>query len=138
MLCGGMVGTHAGDTIGVIALADFKTEKSARGATRAFCRVPMGLCRLSFAARHLGAGRQAAETTSAYQHLRAGPCMKMERIKLELGEGLGKAKPQDKKEEFLSQIINRLNEVFVTDQLTDKDMVNYAYTSATRWARTSW
>jgi type I restriction enzyme, R subunit len=40
------------------------------------------------------------------------------------GEGLGTAKPQDKKEEFLSQIINRLNEVFVTD----KDMVNYAYT----------
>ena len=48
--------------------------------------------------------------------------------KLEPGEGLGTAKPQDKKEEFLSQIIHRLNEVFVTDQLTDKDMVNYAYT----------
>ncbi|PUE25880.1 hypothetical protein B9Z38_05905 [Limnohabitans sp. MMS-10A-160] len=48
--------------------------------------------------------------------------------KLEPGEGLGTAKPKDKKEEYLSQIINRLNEVFVTDQLTDKDMVNYAYT----------
>ncbi|WP_233589786.1 hypothetical protein [Acidovorax sp. FJL06] len=48
--------------------------------------------------------------------------------KLVPGEGLGTAKPQDKKEEFLSQIIQRLNEVFVTDQLTDKDMVNYAYT----------
>ncbi|WP_233253769.1 hypothetical protein [Limnohabitans sp. 2KL-1] len=48
--------------------------------------------------------------------------------KLEPGEALGTAKPQDKKEEYLSQIINRLNEVFVTDQLTDKDMVNYAYT----------
>lgn len=48
--------------------------------------------------------------------------------KLEPGEGLGTAKPKDKQEEFLSQIINRLNEVFVTDQLTDKDMVNYAYT----------
>ncbi|CAB5714591.1 Type I restriction enzyme EcoR124II R protein [Delftia tsuruhatensis] len=48
--------------------------------------------------------------------------------KLVPGEGLGTAKPQDKKEEFLSQIIHRLNEVFVTDQLTDKDMVNYAYT----------
>lgn len=47
---------------------------------------------------------------------------------LEPGEGLGSAKPQDKKEEFLSQIISRLNEVFVTDGLTDKDMVNYAYT----------
>jgi type I restriction enzyme R subunit len=48
--------------------------------------------------------------------------------KLEPGEGLGTAKPKDKTEEFLSQIIHRLNEVFVTDQLTDKDMVNYAYT----------
>lgn len=48
--------------------------------------------------------------------------------KLVPGEGLGTAKPNDKKEEFLSQIISRLNEIFVADQLTDKDMVNYAYT----------
>jgi len=48
--------------------------------------------------------------------------------KLEPGEGLGTAKPNDKKEEFLSQIISRLNEIFVVDQLTDKDMVSYAYT----------
>jgi len=48
--------------------------------------------------------------------------------KLEPGEGLGTAKPSDKKEEFLSQIISRLNEIFIADQLTDKDMVNYAYT----------
>ncbi len=48
--------------------------------------------------------------------------------KLEPGEGLGSAKPQDQKEEFLSQIISRLNEIFVADQLSDKDMVNYAYT----------
>lgn len=41
---------------------------------------------------------------------------------------LGSAKPKDLKEEFLSQIITRLNELFVTDQLTDNDMVNYAYT----------
>lgn len=41
---------------------------------------------------------------------------------------LGTAKPRDQKEEFLSQIISRLNELFVTDQLTDKDMVSYAYT----------
>ena len=47
---------------------------------------------------------------------------------LEPGEGLGSAKPQDQKEEFLSQIISRLNEIFVADQLSDKDMVNYAYT----------
>ncbi|WP_244146391.1 type I restriction endonuclease subunit R [Comamonas antarctica] len=49
-------------------------------------------------------------------------------FKLVPGEGLGTAKPNDKTEELLSQIISRLNEVFVTDQLTDKDMVNYAYT----------
>lgn len=47
---------------------------------------------------------------------------------LEPGEGLGTAKPGDKKEEFLAQIIRRLNEIFVADQLTEKDMVNYAYT----------
>lgn len=41
---------------------------------------------------------------------------------------LGSGKGRDQKEEFLSQIIERLNEIFVTDQLTEKDMVNYAYT----------
>jgi type I restriction enzyme, R subunit len=44
------------------------------------------------------------------------------------GEGLGSAKAKDIKEELMSQIINRLNELFITDQLTDKDLVNYAYT----------
>ncbi|PCK07225.1 MAG: hypothetical protein COA42_15335 [Alteromonadaceae bacterium] len=44
------------------------------------------------------------------------------------GESLGTAKPKDKKEEFLSLIISRLNEMFVTDGLTEKDMVNYAHT----------
>lgn len=48
--------------------------------------------------------------------------------KLEPGDGLGSAKAKDKKEEYLSQIIYRLNEVFITDQLTEKDLVNYAYT----------
>jgi len=47
---------------------------------------------------------------------------------LEPGEGLGSATAKDKKEEFLSQIISRLNELFITDELTEKDMVNYAYT----------
>jgi len=47
---------------------------------------------------------------------------------LEPGAELGTAKPRDQKEEFLSQIISRLNELFITDNLTDKDMVNYAYT----------
>lgn len=48
--------------------------------------------------------------------------------KLQPGEGLGSAKPKDKKEEYLSQIVSRLNELFITDELTDADMVNYAYT----------
>lgn len=48
--------------------------------------------------------------------------------KLVPGEGLGSANAKDKKEELLSQIIERLNELFITDELTNKDMVNYAYT----------
>lgn len=44
------------------------------------------------------------------------------------GDGLGTATAKDKNEEFLSQIISRLNEVFITDQLSEKDLVNYAYT----------
>lgn len=49
-------------------------------------------------------------------------------VYLKPGEGLGSASPRDQKEEFLSQIISRLNELFITDGLTDKDLVNYAYT----------
>lgn len=48
--------------------------------------------------------------------------------KLKPGEGLGSGAAKDKKEESLSQIIYRLNELFITDQLTEKDLVNYAYT----------
>lgn len=48
--------------------------------------------------------------------------------KLTPGEGLGTATAKDKKEEFLSHIISRLNELFITDKLTEQDMVNYAYT----------
>lgn len=47
---------------------------------------------------------------------------------LKPGEGLGTASAKDKQEEFLSQIISRLNELFITDHLTEKDLVNYAYT----------
>ena len=47
---------------------------------------------------------------------------------LEPGDALGTAKAKDPKEEFLSQIIVRLNELFITDELTDADMVNYANT----------
>jgi type I restriction enzyme R subunit len=48
--------------------------------------------------------------------------------RLEPGDALGSAKAKDPKEEFLSQIVARLNELFITDELTDKDMVNYAET----------
>jgi type I restriction enzyme R subunit len=48
--------------------------------------------------------------------------------KLVPGDDLGTAKPRDRKEERLSQIISRLNELFITDNLTEKDLVNYAYT----------
>jgi type I restriction enzyme R subunit len=48
--------------------------------------------------------------------------------KLKPGEGLGTAKAKDKQEAFISQIISRLNELFITDNLTEKDLVNYAYT----------
>jgi type I restriction enzyme R subunit len=51
-----------------------------------------------------------------------------EEYKLEPGDGLGTAKAKDRKEEMISQIIHRLNELFITDNLTDKDLVNYAYT----------
>ncbi|WBA79924.1 hypothetical protein [Endozoicomonas sp. GU-1] len=48
--------------------------------------------------------------------------------KLEPGSDMGTAKPKDKKEEFLSQILARLNELFITDNLSDADLINYAYT----------
>jgi type I restriction enzyme R subunit len=51
-----------------------------------------------------------------------------EEYKLVPGDEAGTAKAKDKQTEFLSQIVHRLNELFITDQLTEKDMVNYAYT----------
>ncbi|USE38911.1 hypothetical protein [Endozoicomonas sp. SCSIO W0465] len=48
--------------------------------------------------------------------------------KLEPGSEMGTAKPKDKKEEFVSQILARLNELFITDNLSDADLINYAYT----------
>lgn len=48
--------------------------------------------------------------------------------KLEPDDDFGKAKPKDKKEELLSKIIIRLNELLITDELSDKDLVNYPYT----------
>jgi type I restriction enzyme R subunit len=41
---------------------------------------------------------------------------------------VGKGKSKDKLEEWLSQIINRLNDLFVTDGLSASDMVSYAHT----------
>ena len=43
------------------------------------------------------------------------------------GNDLGTGKPRNKEEEWLSQIILRLNELFITDGLTDQDLINYAY-----------
>jgi type I restriction enzyme R subunit len=51
-----------------------------------------------------------------------------EDYKLVPGDDLGTRVPRDRKEELLSQIISRLNELFITDNLTEKDLVNYAYT----------
>jgi type I restriction enzyme R subunit len=48
--------------------------------------------------------------------------------KLVPGDDWGSRVPRDRKEELLSQIISRLNELFITDNLTEKDLVNYAYT----------
>jgi len=49
-------------------------------------------------------------------------------FKLEPGDEAGTAKAKDKMIEFLSQIVYRLNELFITDKLTEADMVNYANT----------
>ena len=43
---------------------------------------------------------------------------------------LGTGKPRNKQAAWLSQIIARLNEIFITDGLSDKDLINYAYTIA--------
>ena len=51
-----------------------------------------------------------------------------EEYQLEPGDAVGTAKAKDKKVEFLSQIVKRLNELFITDNLTNDDMVNYANT----------
>ncbi len=48
--------------------------------------------------------------------------------KLEPGQAIGSAKPKDKQEAFLSEIISLLNEVFVTEGFTQDDVLNYAHT----------
>ncbi|MCD4653858.1 hypothetical protein K8T06_07965 [bacterium] len=44
------------------------------------------------------------------------------------GTDVGTRKARNKEEELLSQIIQRLNELFVIDGLSEKDLINYAYT----------
>lgn len=48
--------------------------------------------------------------------------------KINPSNDIGTAKPKHRKEEFLSNILKRLNELFITDNLTDKDLINYAFT----------
>jgi type I restriction enzyme, R subunit len=48
--------------------------------------------------------------------------------KLLPGDDLGTRVPRDRKEELLSQIISLLNELFITDNLNDNDLINYVYT----------
>ncbi|MCE0495935.1 type I restriction endonuclease subunit R [Vibrio salinus] len=43
---------------------------------------------------------------------------------IEPGNDIGTAKPKDKKEEWLSTILDRLNEAFADENLTDGDMLN--------------
>ena len=47
---------------------------------------------------------------------------------LEAGSGAGTATPKDIKEAFLSQVIERLNEVFAGEDFTENDMVNFQNT----------
>ena len=44
------------------------------------------------------------------------------------GSGGGTGTGQDIKEDFLSHIISKLNEIFITDNLSENDLVNYANT----------
>ncbi len=48
--------------------------------------------------------------------------------RLEPGDSAGTAKPRSPKEELLSHIIDRLNELFISDKLTDQDKVNFLHT----------
>jgi type I restriction enzyme R subunit len=40
---------------------------------------------------------------------------------------IGSGKARDKEEAWLSQIITRLNDMFITDGFTDNDLINWAY-----------
>lgn len=47
---------------------------------------------------------------------------------LEAGGNGGTGKPKDQKEELLSKVINRLNDVFSGEEFTDNDMINFQNT----------
>ncbi|MBS7821515.1 type I restriction endonuclease subunit R [Wohlfahrtiimonas chitiniclastica] len=63
--------------------------------------------------------------------------IKDEVIELPVGGEAGTGRAKDKKEEFLSVILSKLNEVFSADHLTEKDMINYAVTIADKVAENS-
>ncbi|MDH5377703.1 MAG: type I restriction endonuclease subunit R, partial [Gammaproteobacteria bacterium] len=44
------------------------------------------------------------------------------------GEGIGTAEPRPPAYDFLSHIISQLNEIFMLENLTEQDLVSYAYT----------
>jgi type I restriction enzyme R subunit len=56
---------------------------------------------------------------------------------LESGDGLGTGKAKDQEDVFLSQIVTRLNECFIRDELSDNDMLNYAHTVTDKLAENS-
>ena len=99
--------------------------------------------RLSLYARHLAPLlREEAPTEDpidltsvALSHYRLSKIKQQDLMLVkEGGEGLtpgydiGTGKAKSKEEEWLSQIIARLNELFITDGLTDQDLINYAHT----------
>jgi type I restriction enzyme R subunit len=49
---------------------------------------------------------------------------------IEPASDLGSGKGRDDKEEYLSELVSRLNDVFGADGLTDADMINYVHTIA--------
>lgn len=49
-------------------------------------------------------------------------------VGLQPGSALGSGQARDKQEEYLSHIIARLNELFVTDNLSENDLLSYART----------
>lgn len=54
--------------------------------------------------------------------------------KLEPSDDVGSAKPKDKMEEFMSQIVSRLNDMFITDNLTEGDMINFLHRTTSKVA----